>query len=559
MKVQPMTAPVWVVETDRLGYAYREEDAQLALDGVDLRIAAGEYLLVCGESGSGKSTLCRTFNGLVPHFYGGRLHGDVRIAGKSTSGQSVAALFEQVGMVFQNPEIQLFNSSVTREIAFGLESLGLPRSGIRERIAETARILSLSALLDRNPQELSGGEQQLVAIAAMLAIGPRLLVLDEPYANLDPVSVRRVRAALKIIHRKGMGVVISEHRLPQTVPDVERMVALHRGKIVLDGAPAQLLVRNVERFGLELPLPARAGRQLGLPRLPLSVSALQSLAPDSLLPADLKTVSPSLPSASAETVLEVERISFELNGAPILRDVNFALRRGESLAIVGANGAGKTVLLKHLNGLYRPTRGEVRVMGRETRRSKVSELAREVGIAFQNPNSQFFKLTVWEEILAGPQALGLHDEAWLRELVRLFGLGPLLRRAPYRLSDGEKKRVAFAAALAHRPAILALDEPTSGQDWHFRSTLGELLATLRAQGQAILLVTHDLSFAEQHAHRWMLMAHGQVIAEGTPWEVMSDSTAMERAHLEPTDSFRLFSAAGRTLTDSVPPGAKNDV
>jgi energy-coupling factor transport system ATP-binding protein len=528
------------------------------LDGVDLRIAPGEYLLVCGASGSGKSTLCRTFNGLIPHFYGGRLQGEVRIAGKSTFGQSVADLFDRVGMVFQNPEIQLFNSSVAREIAFGLESLGLPRAVIQERIFATAQILNISDLLERNPQELSGGEQQLAAIAAVLAIAPQLLVLDEPYANLDPVSVRRVRAALKTIHQKGMGVVISEHRLSYTVPDVRRMVALHRGRIVLDGAPIQMLAQPIDRFGLELPLPVRAGLQLGLPRLPLDVETLQSLDLTSPLPSDLKTIPPALPSAAADVVLEVERVSFDLDGTPILRDVSFTLRRGESLAIVGANGAGKTVLLKHLNGLYRPTRGQIRVMGKETCRVKVSHLARHVGIAFQNPNSQFFKLTVWDELLVGPKALGLYDEAWLRELVRMFRLEPLLERPPYRLSDGEKKRVAFAAALAHRPAILALDEPTSGQDWHFRSILGTLLAELRAQGQAILLVTHDLSFAERNAHRWIVMAHGQAVAEGAPWKVMSDKPTMARAHLEPTDSFRLFSPDDHTLAGETQPEGGSD-
>ena len=554
-----MTAPPWVVETERLGYAYRQEDANLAIDGVDLRVAAGEYLLLSGASGSGKSTLCRTFNGLIPHFYGGRLHGEVRIAGKSTSGQSVADLFDRVGMVFQNPEIQLFNSSVAREIAFGLESLGLPRAVIEERIFTAAKMLNLSALLERNPQELSGGEQQLVAIAAVLAISPQLLVLDEPYANLDSAGVRRVRAALKAIHQKGVGVVISEHRLSCAVPDVQRMVSLHRGRIVLDGTPAQMLTQSIEDFGLELPLPVRVGRRLELPRLPLSVEELQSMELTFPLPADLQAVPSALPPAAADIVLEVERVSFDLDGAPILRDVSFTLHRGESLAIVGANGAGKTVLLKHLNGLYRPTRGNIRVMGRETCRDKVSQLARQVGIAFQNPNSQFFKLTVWDEILVGPRALGLYDEAWLRELVRLFRLEPLLRRPPYRLSDGEKKRVAFAAALAHRPAILALDEPTAGQDWHFRSILGNLLAELRTQGQAMLLVTHDLPFAEQHAHRWIMLTDGRVVAEGAPWAVMADRTAMDRAHLEPTDSYRLFAPEGRILDREVRLGGGNHV
>jgi energy-coupling factor transport system ATP-binding protein len=507
---------------------------------VDLRIASGEYVLVCGASGCGKSTLCRTLNGLIPHFYGGRLEGEVRIEGKSTSGLSVADLFEQVGVVFQNPEIQLFSSSVAREIAFGLESLGLPRAEILERVSATAQMLNLSGLLDRNPRELSGGEQQLVAIAALLAIGPRLLVLDEPYANLDPVSVRRVRTALKAIHKSGTGVIVSEHRLSQTLPDVERMVVLDQGRIALDGAPERLLVQDVEAFGLEAPLPVRLGRRLGLSPLPLSVEALQSGDLPFPLPVDLKPLSLTPFSHAADIVLAVEHLSHEQDGEPLLQDISFTLHRGESLAIVGANGAGKTTLLRHLNGLNRPSRGRIDVMGKDADREKVSTLARHVGIAFQNPGSLFFKMTVWEEILVGPRALGVYDEAWLRELVRLFRLEPLLRRAPYRLSDGEKKRVAFAAALAHRPAILALDEPTSGQDWHFRSILGTLLGELRAQGQAMLLVTHDLSFAEQNAHRWLLLAGGQVVSEGVPLKVMSDRAAMDRACLEPTESFRLF-------------------
>lgn len=553
-----MATSEWVMEADRLGYAYGNGDADPVLTDVNLRMAPGEYLLVCGASGSGKSTFCRTLNGLIPHFYGGRLQGEIRIVGKSTAGQSVADLFGQVGMVFQNPETQLFNATVAREIAFGLESMGLPRAEIRKRIEEAAEMLHLPELLGRSPQELSGGEQQLTAIAAVFAIGPRLLVLDEPYANLDPLSVRRVRAALTAIHRRGTGIVISEHRLSHAVPDVQRMAALHRGRVVVEGAPAEVLARDMEPYGLEAPLPVLAGRRLGLTPLPLSVEQLRSVASSSPPPPDLRVFPPALPSVDADKVVEVEGVSFDMSGSPILHDVSFALRRGESLAVVGPNGAGKTALLKHLNGLYRPTRGRIRVLGKDTGGVGVSRLARHVGIAFQNPNSQFFKLTVWEELLVGPRAMGLCDEAWLRELVRMFGLEPLLRRAPYRLSDGEKKRVAFAAALAHRPAILALDEPTSGQDWHFRRVLGDLMTELRAQGQAILLVTHDLSFAEQHAHRWILLARGRIVAEGAPWEVMSDRTAMERAHLEPTDSFRMFSEGGLPSAGAVQPGGRDD-
>jgi energy-coupling factor transport system ATP-binding protein len=243
---------------------------------------------------------------------------------------------------------------------------------------------------------------------------------------------------------------------------------------------------------------------------------------------------------TAPTVLAVENLFFSINGKSILQDIGFTLHRGECLAVLGANGAGKTVLLKHLNGLHRPDQGRIRVMDIDTRNTRVSELARWIGIAFQNPNDQFFKLTVRDEIVVSAKALNCYDPDWITELIRLFHLEPLMDRAPFRLSGGEKKRVAFAAALAAKPAILALDEPTAGQGWYFRKALGRLLTKLQEMGQSLILVTHDLSFAEVHAHRWLVLAEGQVIAEGRPWDVMRDSHAMERAHLEPTDAYRLW-------------------
>ncbi|MEW6672318.1 MAG: ATP-binding cassette domain-containing protein [Thermodesulfobacteriota bacterium] len=535
-----MTGP-FLIEIKSLRYAYRQSGAGWILDGIDLKIRPDEYLLICGASGSGKSTLCRTFNGLIPHFFGGSLQGDIRIAEIPSTQQSVGQLFERLGMVFQNPEAQLFNGTVEREIAFGLESIGLARREIERRIAETAETVGIEALLPENPHELSGGQQQLVAIAAVLALLPQTIILDEPYANLDPVNVRRVRTALRRIHQNGTGIIISEHRLGLTVADVERIVVLYQGRIVLDGSPAQVLKQDIESYGLEPPLAASIGRKLGLAPLPLDIDGLKSsVSLDNLpvppAPEDLPTIYP----ADGDRVLMLDRVCFHAAGKPLLRDVGLTLSRGECLALVGANGAGKTTLLKHLNGLNRPTRGEITVRNRPAREMKVSQLARYVGVAFQNPNSQFFKLTVWDEIVAGAKALQCYDESWIRELARLFALDPLLARAPYRLSEGEKKRVAFAAALAARPDILALDEPTAGQDMFFRRSLGLLLRELQARGQAILLITQDLSFAEEYARRWLLLAKGEIIAEGTPGRVMGDQAAMARAHLEPTDRFRLY-------------------
>ena len=548
-----MSNPLFL-ETEALRYAYRKQDDFWVIKDIDLGVRQDEYLLICGASGSGKSTLCRTFNGLIPHFYGGKIDGDIRVAGKSTLNQSVGDLFMHVGMVFQNPETQLFNNTVAREITFGLESLGLSRSEIQTRVNGVADSIKIKDLLQRNPNELSGGEQQIVAIAAILSLHPQIIVLDEPYANLDPINVRRVREALRSILKQGIGVIVCEHRLPLTVADAHRMLVLNHGGIELDGPPTTLLNRSLESFGLEPPLSVKVGERMGLTPVPLDIEALKSRVSHQSIPLDLKPDFPVLHSHSAgeKRILEVENISFSMDNCSILKNISFALHEGESIAIVGANGAGKTVLLKHLNGLYRPKTGNVRIMGKDTRAFKVSRLARHIGIAFQNPNSQFFKLNVWDEITAGAEALDCFDAEWLQDLIKLFRLEPLLKRAPFRLSGGEKKRVAFAAALAPKPMILALDEPTAGQDWYFRRALGSLLKELRDRGQAIILVTHDLSFAEQHAHRWLLMAEGRIVKEGTPWNVMSDKTAMEKAHLEPTDAFRLFGYESRKTENAKP-------
>jgi energy-coupling factor transport system ATP-binding protein len=528
------------LQTERLRYSYRKDNLLWVLADIDVRVESDEFLLVCGPSGSGKSTLCRTFNGLIPHFYNGALEGDIRVAGKSTKNQTVGELFRHVGMVFQDPETQLFNGTVEQEIAFGLESLGLPRREIERRIHESADRVNISDLLPRNPHDLSGGEQQLVSIAAVLAHEPGLIVLDEPYANLDPFHVTRVREILRAVHRSGIGVVICEHRLPYTLPDVHRIVVLEKGRIVSDLPPHDLVALDMEHYGLELPLAARVGKKLGLKPVPLNIDEIALQPMEITVLSDLKPRTPAPMSHGAPSVLAVENISFSIDGKPILRDISFTLTKGECLAVVGANGAGKTVLLKHLNGLNRPSQGRVVVMDKDTRETKVSQLARLIGIAFQNPNNQFFKLTVREEIEVSAKALDCYDPSWIKELVAFFHLEPLLDRAPFRLSGGEKKRVAFAAALAARPAILALDEPTAGQGWYFRRALGRLLTRLLDRGQSLILVTHDLAFAEAYAHRWLVLAEGRVIARGRPGEVMADNRALKRAHLEPTDAHRLW-------------------
>lgn len=529
-----------ILKTSEIRYSYPKSDARWILDGVSISVEQGEYVLLCGASGSGKSTLCRMLNGLIPHFYGGTLHGEIAVSGLTTANTSVGTLFEHVGIVFQNPEAQLFNRTVKREIVFGLESLGLPREDIEMRLSKIVETTHIQNLLARNPHDLSGGEQQLVSIAAILALQPKLIVLDEPYANLDPFNVDRVRDLLKKINQTGVGIIISEHRLRYAVNDVQRMIVLHQGRVILDGSPAQVLTQDVESVGLELPLAVSASRRLNLLKPHLDIKHLTS---DASTRQKLHGLIPNAPKPlppNTETVLKAKEIFYASENEFVLENINFSLKKGECLAIVGANGAGKTTLLKQLNGICCPSRGQIFIKGHDASQQTASQLAQHFGLALQNPNSQFFKLSVLDEIRVGPQVLGCYDEKWIETLIHLFQLGPLLDRSPYRLSGGEKKRVAFCIALASRPTILALDEPTAGQDGYFRRALGEFMIELRSMGLSILLITHDLTFAEQHSHRWLLMAKGRIVAEGSPKEVMADKPAMDHANLTPTDAFKLF-------------------
>ncbi len=538
------------IRAEGLSFAYRRSGgAGPVLAGLAFGIEPGEYMVLAGASGSGKSTLCRTFNGLIPHFYGGRMTGEVRVAGRPVAGLGVADLFDRVGTVFQNPDAQLFNRSVASEIAFGLESLGLRAGEIRARMGGAAKTLGITRLLGRAPALLSGGEKQLVAIAAVLALAPDLIVLDEPYANLDPSNSRRIRRAVADIHLRGTGIVICEHRMGLTLPDAGRVMVLHGGRIVADGTPRAIACGDLDRWGIEAPLAVRAGRAAGQDPVPLRLEEV-AVRPDAV--GRLRELLPRpLPAPGGDSpVMEAEDLTCRLEGRTVLAGASFALAPGETLAVVGANGSGKTTLVRHLNGLLRPAGGRILLHGRDIAGRRVSEIARHVGMAFQEPESQFFRFTVREEIASGPEALGCLDPAHIEALADLFRLSPLMDRAPHRLSGGEKKRVAFASAMAARPEVLVLDEPTSGQDAHFREALGALLGRLRERGVSVLLVTHDLPFAEAHAHRWLVLGKGRVLAQGTPAAVMADASAMTAAGLSPTPAFRLARRLEGTAADA---------
>ena len=426
---------------------------------------------------------------------------------------------------------------------------GWNRWKLKARLHSVSHRLNLDPLWDRAPHLLSGGEKQRVVLGAILALRPRLLLLDEPFTHLDPECAETLRSLLKSLPEEGMAVIVVEHRLQEVISDVDRLIIFHQGRLVADGPPHRVLNQDVSRYQVNLPplVPLfREGGWEGIP--PLTPREAYSLLTTDQSPGVVPAIRreflsprPARPqNQKTHPAVEVRDLHFGYNGREVLKGVDFRLYPGECLAVLGRNGAGKTTLIKHLNGLLKPSRGKVTVAGRDTRTVRVDELARTIGYAWQNPNDQLFLASVREEVLIGPRILKAYDPQWCERLFERFGLGPLLKRSPFRLSEGEKKRVAFATALAARPELLVLDEPTAGQDEPFRRELEKLIGELREAGKTVILVTHDLEFAARQAPRWLVMAEGRILADGEPDLVMADTRVMATAGLRPTQRFELF-------------------
>jgi len=527
------------IEVRRFSYRYPQLGSQWALRNIEAQINAGEYVLLCGASGSGKSTLVRALTGLIPHGYDGVIEGSIVIDGVDTRSRPLAEWLMTVGVVFQSPQWQLFNSTVTRELAFGLESLGCQRQVMRQRIDAVAAQLGIEHLLERNPQQLSAGEQLLVALGTVLVVGARIIVLDEPFANLDGMHVAQVQAILRTLHQQGVTIIVAEHRLGLVAADATRMIVLHEGQIVLDGRPADVLAHDIRRFHLEPPLPTQIGRVLGLDPLPLTVEALLARVDRQQFMEVYQPSVVTLQRGNGSPLLRTHQLTYAIGQRQLLDSIDLQVHAGESVAIVGANGAGKTTLIKHFNGLYRPQHGRVSVLGRDTRTTPVSELARSVGMVFQHPDDQLFCASVRDEVAIGARVMGVFDPARLRDVLQALQLEPLADRSPFALSAGEKRRLTLAAAMLIDPPILVLDEPTTGLDWPARQTLATYIREQTAAGRTIVMVTHDLDFAGMVSSRWLVMAGGRLIADDSPLAIVSDPACIATAKLLLPERYRL--------------------
>ncbi len=507
------------------GVSYQYPGRLVALAGVDLDIHAGEFVLLGGASGSGKSTLCRLLNGLIPHLRGGELAGAVVVAGHPIATTRPHVMSSSVGLLLQRTEAQSVATTVSRDIAWGLAAQGVSRGIIEERVRETATLLGLTHLLQRAPHTLSGGELQRVALAGVLALQPRLLVLDEPFAFLDAPAAAQLRTILSDLHRRGITVIVAEHRMDQVVALATRMVVLQAGRVVADAAPREILKHDLTPWSLEAPALVQLARAIQPDAVPLT---LEEAVEAGLVPPPVKAADSTRPTLS---VVEWDDIWFARDKAPVLRGLNLTSTSGTTIALLGANGVGKTTVLQHANGLLRPQRGIVRVMSQAIGRRRVADLARDVGLVVQQPSRMLVAPTVRQELALGPRLLGRYDPAWSGAIVERFGLTELLDRVPQRLSAGEQRRVALAAILVSRPRALMLDEPTVGQDARGRRALQEQIAACAADGIAVLLATHDTEWAFASSARWAVLVDGQILADAPPSVVCNYPGLLARAGL----------------------------
>ncbi|MFM7584448.1 MAG: ABC transporter ATP-binding protein [Caldilinea sp.] len=517
-----------MIQLEHLTYCYPGA-THPALKDISLELPEGQLILLIGPSGAGKSTLLRCLNGLVPHFSGGVLSGRVRVAGLDPVAATPQLLSQQVGFVFQDPEAQFVTDQVEDEIAFALENAAMPPQAMRVRVEETLDLLGLTPLRDRSLQQLSGGERQRVAIAAALALRPKLLVLDEPTSQLDPKSAEDVLNALvRLNHDLGLTIILAEHRLERVLPFVDSVISLPAA----DGGALLYADTLAAMQAVELVPPLVAvGKALGWQPLPLTVKeGLRFSRPWLAAQRQAGTVLPLQRRESlrpGEPTLRARGLRVRFRQQEILRGVDLSLWPGEIVVLMGRNGAGKTTLLRTLVGLLRPWAGDVSIGSRPNAGRTVAEICRQVGYLPQDPNSLLFAESVQDELLVTLQnhqgAGALQQEGFPSQLLARLGLADKAAAYPRDLSVGERQRVALAAVTVTQPATLLLDEPTRGLDYRAKLALEQLLRGWRDDGTAILVVTHDVELAAAIADRVILMSQGEIIAEGPPTEVLATS------------------------------------
>lgn len=543
-----------LIEFKDFSFHYRAQ-AEPTLHDISLRIEKGEKILIAGPSGSGKSTLGHCINGLIPHYYKGKIDGELFIEGTDSREMDIFARSKRVGTVLQDADGQFVGLTVGEDVAFALENDCMPHDEMHTRVKEVCKLVDADGYLTASPQELSGGQKQRISMAGVLVDNVDILLFDEPLANLDPATGKYAMELIDgLAKTTGATIIVIEHRLEDVLwKHMDRIVLMSEGRIVADETPDALLASGIlGKYGIREPLYLTALGYAGVKITP-------EMHPDSLARMDTAALSAplrqwyqqtadlvELPSESS--ILSLEDVSFSYDGAKeVLSHISFTIHRGEMTAIVGKNGAGKSTLCKLICGFEHPTGGVLRMKGQDLAGVSIRERANSVGLVMQNPNQMISKAMIREEVGLGLKLLNKPQseiDAKVDDALHICGLYPYRNWPISALSFGQKKRVTIASILVLEPEIMLLDEPTAGQDFHHYTEIMEFLLTLKERGMTILLITHDMHLMLEYARRAIVIADGKMICDDSSARVLSDPKVIGPANLKETSLFTLATQAG---------------
>jgi len=540
-----------IISFRNFGFRYKEQKNP-TLHDIDLDIYPGEKILILGASGSGKSTLCNCINGLIPFSYEGEITGTCTVNGTDTSTASIFKLSDSVGTVLQDTDAQFVGLSVGEDIAFSMENDMIPRAEMLPVIEKNASMVGMQNFIDHVPFNLSGGQKQKVAIAGVFGNDVEILIFDEPLASLDPqMGMTAVELIDDISKETGKTIIIIEHRLEDVLHrPVDRIILMADGRIAADMSPDDLLRSSLlSEYGIREPLYLTAMKYAGCSledsRNLSDLTALE-LTPENeeKLKAFFTEERESVRENTNEPVVTFRDVSYSYNsGRKVLRDINFEIRRGERIAIIGRNGAGKSTAAKLLCGIIRPDTGTITLEGTDTSTLSVKEIGEKVGYVMQDPNTMIVKDLIKDEV---GMALGFRDipqeeaERRVNTALETCGLYRMRNWPVDAVSYGQKKRVTVASMMALEPDVFVLDEPTAGQDYRSYTEIMKFVNTLnREYGKTILFITHDMHLAIENTDRAIVFSDGELIASDKVFAVLADADVIERASLKQTSLYTL--------------------
>ncbi|MDF2673342.1 MAG: transporter related [Clostridiales bacterium] len=550
------------IEIKALSFRYKDQKDRNAIEDINIDVEKGQFIVIMGPSGSGKSTLANCLNGLIPHFIKGKYTGEVLLDGENAKANTVSKNAETIGLVFQDFEAQLFSTNTKLEVAFGPENFAVPREEMTRRIERVLKIVKLEGFEDRQPSTLSGGQKQRLAIGSVLATQPKIVCMDEPTTDLDPLGKLGIFNIAKELHEnRELTLLIIEHETEEAL-FADRLIIMENGKIIRDGCPRDILKEveltdDIGIMSLQVPKYFKEVTNLKQEELPLTPEEGLNKFKELGLVIDLEKYNLLLAldnekeSKYGVIVIDVKNLEHTYpNGNKVLKGIDLQIREGEFIAILGHNGSGKTTFVKHLNGLLVPTTGSVIVNGKDTKSTSIFEIGKEVGYVFQNPDHQIFADTVYDEVAFSPKIRGCSKEdidSRVKEALKAVDMEGYEQEDPFSLTKGERQRIAVASILSARPKVIILDEPTTGLDYKEQRQMMELVKKLNESGHTIIMITHTMWVVSEYAHRVAVIKDGLMTMYGRTRNVFEKEEELLDSYLKTPHIVNLSNMLGNTV------------